>query len=137
MLNLTVKIAAYFSATYYILVVEQSRALLWYPGAAGIYLPLFVLIGMCYCCYLVCTYDQIPTVTMDYLLLGVVILTLFLPEPYRSEYRVHAIAAEILLTFLAIELLSFKLKDEGDLMMLGLLPSLGLNAVMAFWPWVI
>lgn len=137
LLNLVVKIAAYFSATYYILVVEQSRALLWYPEAGRLYFPLFVAIGICYCCYLVCTYEQMPTVTMDYLLLGVVILTIFLPEPYRSEYRVHAIAAEILLTFLAIELISFNLKDKGDLMMLALLPSLGLNVLMAFWPWVI
>jgi hypothetical protein len=78
-----------------------------------------------------------PIATMDYLLLGVVILTLFLPEPYRSQYRAHAIAAKVLLIFLSIELIAFKMKDAGDLMLLGLLPSLGLYFVMAFWPWVV
>jgi UDP-GlcNAc:undecaprenyl-phosphate/decaprenyl-phosphate GlcNAc-1-phosphate transferase len=137
LLKLSVKLAAYFSATYTIMIIEHGRLTLWHPSAPDIYLPLFVAIGLCYCCYLVCTFEQMPIVTMDYLLLGVVILTLFLPEPYRSQYRVHAIAARVLLMFLTIELIAYKLKDKGDLMMLGLLPSLGLYFVMAFWPWVI
>ena len=94
LLKWSVKLAAYFAATYSIMVIEHGRLTLWYPSAPDIYLPLFVAIGLCYCCYLVCTFEQMPIVTMDYLLFGVVILTLFLSEPYRSQYRAHAIAAQ-------------------------------------------
>ena len=133
-LSLSVKVAAYFSAISYILSTSQSPAGSWYAQNSGGWLILFLAMGVSYCCYLVFALEQMPTVTMDYLLLAVVVLTSFLPAPLLTEYRVHTIAAKILLVFLAIELVSFKLKDEGDLMLLWLLPSLGLNVVMAFWP---
>ena len=133
-LSLSVKVAAYFSAIYYILSASQNPAVLWTEHGSGILLLLFFVMGGCYCCYLVFALEQMPTVTMDYLLLALVVLTLFLPAPLLREYRVHTVAAKILLVFLSIELVSFRLKDEGDLMLLGLLPALGLNVVIAFWP---
>lgn len=136
-LSLSVKVAAYFSAITYILSASYSSEALRYEQNSYLWLILFLAMGFSYCCYLVFAIEQMPTVTMDYLLLAVVILTSFLPAPLLTQYRVHTIAAKILLVFLALELVSFRLKDEGDLVLLGLLPSLGLNVVMAFWPWVL
>lgn len=135
-LNLSVKVAAYFSAITYILTAAHSSPTMWYEQNFYLWLILFLVMGCSYCCYLVFTLEQMPTVTMDYLLLAVVVLTSFLPAPLLAEYRVHSIAAKILLVFLALELVSFKLKDEGDLMLFGLLPSLGLNVIIGIWPWI-
>ncbi len=133
-LSLAVKVAAYFSAISYILSTSQSPPAPWYAQDSGLWLILFLAMGLCYCSCLVFMLEQMPTVTMDYLLLAVVVLTSFLPAPLLAEYRLHTIAAKILLVFLALELVSFRLKDEGDLLLLGLLPSLVLNVAMAFWP---
>jgi len=43
----------------------------------------------------------------------------------------------IMLMFLAFELLLYKSREQIDLLVLGIMSSLGLNFIMAFWPWVI
>ncbi len=133
-LGLSVKVVAYFSAIAYILAATESSGTLQYAQNSGLWLLLFLAMGLSYCCCLIFALEQMPIVTMDYLLLAVVILTSFLPAPLLAEYRVHAIAAKILLVFLALELVSCRLRDGSDLMLYGLLPSLGLNVAITLGP---
>lgn len=132
------RIAAYFLAVYYIVLfdVANKSIILWYY-CHRYSLIVYILLGLSYIAYLVTTYDDVPIVAMDYLLLAVVVMTFFLPVSLLTIYHVNTITIKILITFLGFELLRFKLGDRSNYLAVGLISALCLNFVMAFWPWII
>ena len=134
------KLAGYFLAIYYIMALDfgaKSPGLLWNYGGRWFLLVIFVLMAGSYLLYLVSAVEKVPFLTMDYLLLGLVALTFLLPEPIRAKYNVHIIATEILLVFLSLELVIFKVRGRTVLLALAAFPSLAMNLMMALWPWVL
>jgi UDP-GlcNAc:undecaprenyl-phosphate GlcNAc-1-phosphate transferase len=130
------RLSAYFVALYYVVLFDLGKnQIAWNP--TWVNTCLFFLIGISYFCHLISTNDEIPIVTMDYLLLAVVVFTFFLPPALLQTYHVHTITAKILVTFLGFELVYYKLRTKNYILAAGLLPALGLNFVMAFWPWVL
>jgi len=129
-----VKLAAYFLAVVFIVSDALNPEHSWYQHFSSVQWLLFCIMGVSYFAHLVFTPDPVPTLTMDYLLLAVVVLISFLPASVLSEYRVHAIAAKILLVFLSLELVAFRLRDDGEMLLLGVVPSLSLHAGIALWP---
>lgn len=137
--GILLKIAAYFPAVYYIILFDLANedTLVWSHDKYNYYAIIFIVLGVSYIGYLITTYDEVPVVAMDYLLLAVVVLTYFLPVTILSKYHVNIITIKVLITFLAFELLHYKLGERSDFVVAGLLFCLFLNFLMAFWPWVI
>lgn len=127
----------YFTSLYYILAIDLDDPVLWVQNKAGIYFILFLIIGLSYCLYIITTMEELPVFAMDYLLLGIVILTFFLPEVYLNKFHIHTIAIKVLLIFLSVKLISYKLQNRIALLTPLVVLLLGLNFVMSFWPWVI
>ncbi|MCK8603908.1 glycosyltransferase family 4 protein [Desulfoferrobacter suflitae] len=138
LLEITTRVAAYFAGVYYIVTLELgTNPMMWAPAQGRLLTYLFAVIALFYCGYLVISYEKMPIVTMDYLLLSAVALVFFFPSDFIREYHVHRIALMIMLMFLAFELVLYKLRNRMDVLIGGMLTSLGLNFAMAFWPWII
>jgi hypothetical protein len=128
------RMSAYFISTYLILAWEFQRDT--FPpflGSRIVYNALFGALGCGYFGYLFASLERIPLVTMDYLLLGVVLLTLFLPPGYLAAYHVHSVSARILLVFLAIELAAWRFEGSLKLLRIPVLAALAATAVLAFY----
>jgi UDP-GlcNAc:undecaprenyl-phosphate GlcNAc-1-phosphate transferase len=132
------RIAAYFLAVYYIVLfdIANKTIILWYYGHRYSMI-IYILLGLSYIVYLITTYDDVPIVAMDYLLLAVVVMTFFLPVSLLTIYHVNTITIKVLITFLGFELIRFKLGDRSNYLAAGLISALCLNFIMAFWPWII
>jgi UDP-GlcNAc:undecaprenyl-phosphate GlcNAc-1-phosphate transferase len=132
-----VKMAGYFIALYYIPLFElEGDRFLYKPIITGAYEVIFFIIGVSYVVYLITTLDKAPVVTMDYLLLGVVVLTFFFPNEYLNSLHLHKIAAKVLIVFVSLELVAFKIRGKDHYLLAAMMASLGLSFAMAFWPWV-
>ncbi len=138
-LSLVLRVAAYYVGLYYIIAIDNnSKTLLivnWIEWAVNV--GIFLIIGASYLCYILTTFERIPIVGTDYLLLGIVVLTYFLPEWQLEEFHVHRLATKILIIFLTFELLLFKLKDKISYLVSSMVFILIVNFVLIFWPWII
>lgn len=131
------KLAAYFIGCYYIVALSLAAAALWAPEKARLINMIFLGMGCAYCLHVITSTRHLPIVPLDYLLLGLVVLTCFLPRQTLELYHLHAIAAKILCLFLSLELILFRMTRQQDLVTVCVASSLGLTAVLSFWPWVI
>lgn len=137
--GILLRLSAYFPAVYYIILFDfaNNHSGVWHYEELDYYFVIYILLGISYICYLLTTYDEIPVVAMDYLLLAVVILTFFLPVSLLTQYHINTITIKTLIIFLGFELLHYKLGDRCDPLIACLISALCLNFFMAFWPWVV
>ncbi len=129
----TVKIAAFFIAVCTIAAFEfQMGSEPRLTQVRPYYNALFACMGACYFLSLVATLETMPLVTLDYLLLALVIFTFFLPRAYLEEFHVQSISARMLLVFLCIELIAYRLRGRFSFIWAPVFAALGLNIAFAF-----
>ncbi|MGA1824620.1 MAG: glycosyltransferase family 4 protein [bacterium] len=131
-IKVILRFSAYFISLFYISFLEFQL-----PPFRHIYNILFIGMGICYLFFLITTLEKIPFFPIDYLLLGMVIFTFFLPKTYPGLVHLNNIAARVLFMIFSIELLFYKLKEEKfRLMLYSILFALGVTCAIAFWPFL-
>ena len=95
---------------------------------------IYGVLGLSYICHLLTTYDDIPVVTMDYLLLSLVVMIFFLPISLLAAYHINIIMIKLLITFLGFEVIMFKFGERSACLIGAVMLALCLNSIMAFWP---
>jgi UDP-GlcNAc:undecaprenyl-phosphate GlcNAc-1-phosphate transferase len=135
-------ISFYFLGVYYIFFTEYSQSSFFLTSQYRLhYNILFFLLAMCYLGYLVSTLERISFTTNDFLMLTFVIFLFFLPNTYPWTLHVRAIAVKSFLIFVCLEMIFKKLKVQMDsklspVTLTPLILILGLNFLIAFWPFM-
>ncbi len=127
------KMAGYFMTIYYVMAFDFDS---YFQGFWGyrdkwLLLSVFLLMGAGYLGFLIASLEELPIITIDYLLLGLVALTFLLPDPIKAEFHVNTIAAKVLLVFLSLELVSFRLGGQIELLAPAAFVFLGMCLMMA------
>ncbi|MEJ5366530.1 MAG: MraY family glycosyltransferase [Desulfosoma sp.] len=136
-LEFMVKLGAYFCGLYYVSRLGFAfREGVWGMEQLWLYNRLFHIMGLCYFTALTLDPKTVPLASSDYLLGGIALLLFLIPSDLLKIYRLHDMGARIFVLFLCLQSAWYRTRHRPDLLLVPVAASLGLMALLAYWPWI-